>query len=200
MIRAALRRLRADTHGAAMIEFAIVAPVMILLIMGLSELAYESYVQAILTGAMQKAGRDSTIQGNASNSATIDGAVMTMVRAVASSSTYVSSRKSYAQFGNIAPEPYQDNNNNGQYDQASECFTDLNGNGVWDADPGASGQGLANDVVVYKMVVTYPRPFPLMGMLGWAATQTATSTTILKNQPYALQSTATPTQICPPSH
>ncbi|WP_425229895.1 TadE/TadG family type IV pilus assembly protein [Sphingomonas sp.] len=197
-MRALLHRLRGDDRGVTLVEFAIIAPTMILLIMGLCDLTYQSYVQSILTGAMQKAGRDSTIQGASNRTGTLDSAVMATVRSVAQNATYTSTRKSYAQFSNIGPEPFQDNNNNGVYDAATECFTDLNGNNSWDADPGASGQGGANDVVLYSMNVTYPRLFPMAGLMGWPSTVTIGATTVLKNQPYANQAAYTPKQVCPP--
>ena len=197
MTRALLRRLRHDERGVTLIEFAVVAPVMLLLLMGMCDLAYQSYVQAMLSGALQKAGRDSSIQGSANRSAAIDAKVMNAVRAVAANATFTSSRQSYANFGQVAPEPFQDNNNNGQYDKASECFTDVNGNNQWDQDPGSSGQGGANDVVVYKMTATYPRLFPMAGMMGWSSMQSVSAQTILKNQPYANQASYTVKQVCP---
>lgn len=197
MRRPALARLRRDRRGVTAIEFAFVAPVMCLLIMGLCELTYQSYVQVILTGALQKAGRDSTIQGAANRSAALDASVMGMVRQVAKTATFTSTRKSYAQFSNIRAEVYQDNNRNGVYDRASECFTDVNGNNSWDVDPGLAGQGGANDVVLYTVKVTYPRLFPLYGMLGWTANQTIAASTVLKNQPYANQASFTAKQVCP---
>ena len=192
-----LARLRRDHRGVTAIEFAFVAPVLCLLIMGLCDLTYQSYVQVILTGALQKAGRDSTIQGASNRTAALDAAVIGMVRQVAKSATYTSTRKSYAQFSYVRPEVFQDNNNNGVYDSASECFTDVNGNGLWDADPGLAGQGGANDVVLYTMTVTYPRLFPLAGMLGWSANQSIGASTVLKNQPYANQNSFTAKQVCP---
>lgn len=196
-MRALLRRLRADARGVTVIEFAFVAPTMCLLLMGLCDLTYQSYVQSILTGALQKAGRDSTIQGATARTTVLDNAVMTMVRNVAKNATYTSSRKSYASFSSIAPEVFQDNNGNGVYDQPTECFTDINGNSLWDADPGTTGQGGANDVVLYSMRVTYPRLFPLAGMLGWPSTQTVAASTVLKNQPFANQASYTAKQVCP---
>ena len=62
---ASLFGIRRDRRGVTVVEFALVAPVMLLMIMGLGELAYEGYVESVLTGAVQKAGRDSTIQGAA---------------------------------------------------------------------------------------------------------------------------------------
>lgn len=69
-----------------------------------------------------------------------------------------------------------------------ECFDDVNGNKQWDADPGrVQSQGGANDVTRYTMTVTYPRLFPVSGLLGLPPTQTITSETLLKNQPYKTQ-------------
>ena len=191
-------------------EFAIVTPVMLTLIMGLGELAYQGYVQSVLTGAIQKAGRDSTIQGAGTQTTQIDAKVITQLSSLASgwtqdcsgsppagSRTYCSTRKSYATFGSVAPEPYTDSNGNGQYDAASECFTDINGNGVWDADPGISGQGGASDVAVYTMTITYPRLFPVFKMIGIPTAVTLNAVTTLKNQPWASQNSYTPVQICP---
>jgi len=197
MTRALFRRLRHDRRGVTAIEFAIVAPVMCTLLMGLCEVAYQAYVQSMLTGAIQKAGRDSTIQGSSNKTAAIDANVMKMVRGVAKNATYTSTRKSYAQFSKLKPEAFQDNNNNATYDQATECFTDVNGNSAWDADPGIAGQGGASDVVLYSMEVSYQRLFPVFGVLGWDSTARLGATTILKNQPYAQQNVATERQICP---
>lgn len=199
MSRALRFRINRDTRGATIIEFAIVCPVMLLLIMGLSDLCYEGYIQAVLAGSMQKAGRDSTIQGNdtAASGMAIDQKVMTTVRVIAKNATYVSSRKSYAAFGAIAPESFQDNNTNNSYDAASECFTDVNGNRKWDVDPGANGQGGAGDVVVYTITISYQRLFPLATLAGLSQTVNLSATTLLKNQPYKAQTAYSPTLVCP---
>ncbi|MEA1083132.1 TadE/TadG family type IV pilus assembly protein [Sphingomonas sp. CD22] len=198
-MRRRLRTLAADARGATIIEFAMVVPVMLLLIMGLGDIAYQAYLQAVLTGAVQKAGRDGTIQNNASANAgtTLDQRVMSQVVGVARTATGTSSRKSFGQFGYIAAEPFQDNNNNGVYDAATECFTDVNGNGTRDLDPGIAGQGGANDVVVYTMTVQFSRLFPLAKMIGWPQRATISATTILKNQPYATQAGPTAQLVCP---
>ena len=191
------RSLHRDETGVTAIEFAFIAPVMCLLLMGLCDLTYQGYVQAILTGAIQKAGRDSTIQGSTSRTTQLDNAVMTQVRHVARQATFTSSRKNYAQFSQIKPEVFRDLNNNNQYDQAFDCFTDVNGNKVWDSDPGLQGQGGANDVVLYTVTVTYPRLFPMYGLIGWSTNQTIAASTVLKNQPYADQNAFVPEEICP---
>lgn len=194
-MRRLLRRLLGDERGATLVEFGFVVPLMVLVIMGLGEILYQEYAQSILTGALQKAGRDSTIQGAANSTSAIDAKVMAMVTTVLHNATGVSTRKSYNTFSQVAPEPFTDTNGNGLRD-TGECYTDQNANGVWDADPGQAGQGGASDVTLYSMTVTYPRLFPMAGLLGWSSNGTLTATTLLKNQPYASQTVATPVTKC----
>lgn len=191
----ALRRLDRDDRGATIIEFAIVLPVMLITILGLSDIAYREYVTSILEGAMQKAARDSTLQGGAQQTVQLDQTVMKVVQTVAKNATFVSSRLSYSNFSNIKPERFTDSNGNGIRDPG-ECYDDVNGNGQWDSDPGIAGQGGANDAVLYQMTITYPRIFPMAKLMGWGSTQQISSTTLLKNQPYASQSVPTVVTLC----
>jgi Flp pilus assembly protein TadG len=187
-----------DDRGATIVEFALILPVMLTLIMGLGELTYQGYVQSVLTGAMQKAGRDSAIQG--ASSSVIDAQVLVTVQRVAGRATLSPApvRKSYSQFGYINGEPFTDTADttskwhDGICDN-SEPFLDTNGNGIWDADVSTGGQGGANDVTVYTVSITYPRLFPVASWFGWSSTEKLTATTVLKNQPYATQTVATTT-------
>ncbi|HWU04676.1 MAG TPA: TadE family protein [Novosphingobium sp.] len=194
--RQGAQALLRETAGAALVEFAMVLPVMLLAGMGLCELAYESYMQAVLAGSVDQAGRNGTIQG--ASSATIDASVLSAVQTINGKTAFASgypTRKSYADFGYVAPEPFVDANLNGVHD-AGECYTDVNGNNVWDADPGTTGMGGASDTVVYTVVITFPRPFPMPSLLGWSATARMSATTILKNQPYAGQNSPTLNTVC----
>lgn len=191
-----MRRLAHDSRGVAAVEFALVIPTFLLLVMGLCDLGYQAYIQSVLIGAVHKAGRDGTIQG--ATATAIDASVLNQVRAVVPRADFAAgspTRKSYAKFGEIKPEPFVDLDNDGIHD-VGECFTDINDNGNWDTDPGNSGQGGAGDAVVYTVAVTYPRLFPLGSWLGWGANQTLTATTTLKNQPYALQQSVTYGTVC----
>jgi Flp pilus assembly protein TadG len=190
-----IRKLYRDRRGVTLVEFAIIAPVMLLMLMGMGDMLYQTYTQSILNGELQKAARDSGIEGGATSTATIDAKVETMVKKIAPNATFTSTRKSYDTFSEVAPEPFTDTNGNGVRDPG-ECFTDENGNGTWDQDPGAAGQGGASAVTVYTMTATYPRLFPVAGLLGWPTTQTVSATTLLKNQPYATQTTTTNTTVC----
>jgi Flp pilus assembly protein TadG len=204
-----LTTLARDTRGATIVEFAFVAPVMCVLLMGLCDLAYQVYAQSIVNGVVQKAGRDSTVQGanDSASTAAIDAKAAASLRVISKTlvndcsgnastvATYCVTRKNYDQFSDVRAEPFTDTNGNGIRDPG-ECYTDINGNNAWDADPGTDGQGGANDVTLYTMTVNYPRLFPVAGLLGWTKTNTITASTLLKNQPYATQSVVTAKQVC----
>lgn len=201
-MRRLLSRLRRAQRGATIVEFALIAPVMLVMLMGLMEVCYESYVQSILNGAIRKAGRDAGIQDGEKNWATIDQIVLTQVQRVAASATIVNSvHQSYSSFSKVqVPEPYTDSNKNGKYDAASECFTDVNGNNIWDSDQGAANdQGGASDVAVYTLTIKYLRPFPLAKFIGLSTFGNMTAQTIMRNQPYTAQSINSPKTCCPGS-
>lgn len=190
-----LARLRGDRRGVTVVEFAIVVPVMMTLLLGLSDLLYQAYVQSILDGAMIKAGRDSALESNAQDQAALDGKVKAMVSLLGPNMTFTPERRSYAAFALVKPEAFTDTNRNGRRD-AGECFDDVNGNKLWDSDPGRAAQGGANDVTRYTMTVEYPRLFPISALFGWSATNKVTATTLLKNQPYRTQDAPEVKSIC----
>lgn len=196
MIAALFRRLRTDARGVTVIEFALVTPVLAVLMLGMFDLMYQRYIQSVLDGALIKAGRDSAIESNASEKAgdAMDATVQRLVRTVAVNAKFQSQRLSYASFGLVKPEPFTDRDGDGVRDP-KECFDDINGNGVWDADPGVKSQGGANDVTKYTMWVTYPRLFAASAFFG-SATKTISSTTILKNQPYRVQQKTEVKSVC----
>lgn len=179
--------LSRQNDGATVVEFAIIAPIMLVLTMGMLELGYQAYVQTMLEGALNKAGRDSTLESGAAKAAEIDSAVQATVQGISRQATFTSTRKSYRSFSRIGlAEEFTDTNANGSHD-SGECFVDTNGNGQWDAEQGADGQGGADDIVSYKMTVRYPLLFPLGKLLGWPSHRDISATTILRNQPFGAQ-------------
>lgn len=191
------RRLAKDHRGVTVVEFAIIAPVMCLMMMGLGDMLYQMYAKELLDGAIQKAARDSAIQGGGQRTAEIDAEVMEMMSTImprptpscASSpaaGTFCATRRSYAVFSAAGPEPFTDDNNNGQRDPG-ECYQDLNSSNNWEAvgSSGSTGQGGANDVTLYTIRLTYARIFPVPQLLGWNTNNTIAAQAFLKNQPYA---------------
>lgn len=183
-----LRRLGRDQQGVTIIEFALIAPALMVLLLGLFDLGYNMYTNEMLQGAIQRAARGSTIEGADKKEATLDAIVTSEVHSVAANATLTFDRKSYASFARVGrPEDYTDGNANGVCDNG-EPFEDANGNGKWDLDPGAKGFGGARDAVLYTVTVKYPRLVPIGAFLpGQNKDFTLKSTTVLRNQPYGAQ-------------
>lgn len=182
-----LRRLLDDETGVTVVEFALISPVLLIMLMGLYDVGYQLYAGAVLQGAIQKAGRDSTIEGAASTTAAIDQIVSDQVKRVVPNATMSFTRKSYATFSTVGkPEDWTDTNANGTCDN-NEPYEDVNGNKAWDSDRGKTGQGGAKDAVVYTVTVTYPRPLAIGGLLGFSNNVTLKTETVLRNQPYGIQ-------------
>jgi Flp pilus assembly protein TadG len=183
----ALRRiaeLRADCDGSALLEFAFTAPLWIALVMGTLDLGQLAYAKSVLDGATQDAARNASLETG--DTTTADALVSSQVRRIAPQATVVSSRVSYYDFSDIGrPEKWQDTNADGSCDN-NENYTDENGNGQWDEDVGSSGNGGADDVVMYTVTVTYKRLF-MMPITPGLANRTITATAVRKNQPFANQ-------------
>lgn len=188
------RRLRSEQRGATLVEFALVATPMIVMMMGMFDLGFREYVTIQLQAALDQSARQVTI-GTTTTLATITASVTTQVRTILPGATVAVVASSYDTFSYVGkPEPITtDTAPVGSYN-TGDCFTDLNGNGAWDSDSGLSGTGGSDDIVYYTATVTYPQLLPMKQLLGWSATETVKSTTMMKNQPYASQ--ADPATVC----
>lgn len=184
-LKTLLCRLRGDREGVTLIEFALVGPVLILMIMGLFDIAHTQYSSSVLHGAMQKAGRDLTLESALSRQGTIDALVTSQIEPLMPNGSEITLEKqSHFDFSDVAqPEEFTDQNSDGRCNN-NEPYVDTNDNGSWDADRGRSGIGGARDVVLYTAVVTYPRIFPLYGLAGMSQDVTIEASTVLRNQPF----------------
>jgi len=184
-------------RGVSAIEFALIAPVFLTLLLGTFDVGHTMYVRGILSGAIQDAGRDAGLESGANTVSAIDTYVAKQLKATAPQGAVLTTRKNYQSFMDAGkPEDFVDANANLVYDP-EECFTDANGNEQWDPDKGLAGQGGADDVVVYTATLTYDRIVPLGGFLGWDDTNTISASTVLRNQPFADQAARQEVQICP---
>jgi len=192
MTAARLRQLagsaRRDDAGATIVEFGLILPVMVLLIMGAFDVGHTLYATTTLQGAVQKATRDSSLEtASLAQQAIIDARVTQQVKFLAANANITITRRNYRSFtaATQVMEQFTDSNNNGICDN-NEPYDDDNRNGTRD-QAGTSGQGSAKDSVLYTVVATYPRMFPLARMIGLAPTTTVRASTILNNQPYGDQ-------------
>lgn len=180
-----VRRLRVSEHGSAVIEFAVAAPVLLLLLIGIYDMAHRAYLTAILHGAVEEASRQNGLE--IADTAKADAYVTAMVQRVAPGAEVKFKRSSYYDFADIKrAEAWNDKNSNGKCDNG-ETYTDENRNGQWDADVGTSDNGGGNDVVLYTATVTYTPVFIVPFLPNSTAQRTLAASTVRKNQPYQLQ-------------
>lgn len=184
--------LAGDSRGVTIVEFAIVAPVLLFMLVGMFDIGHTLYVTSVLQGVVQKAGRDSSLENgvNAATQEAVDTIVKSQVMKLNNSAKIDITRRFYKSFDAASaarPEDFTDVNldhicNDG------EPFEDANDNNIWDKDGAADGQGGAKDSVVYSVHVSYPRLFPLDKFMNVPETVNITARTIMNNQPYGDQS------------
>lgn len=209
MTRAAIlpRRLAAigsDSRGATLVEFAFVAPVLGLVLLGAFDVAHTLYMRGVLQGVVQKVARDSSLESGteAEQQAKLDGRVSKQVKQLAKDAEITFTRRFYRTFSEAAAaraEIWTDLDDDGICNN-SEPYEDANHNNTWDRDGGNAGQGGAKDATVYTVTVTHQRFFPIYNIIGGSNTTTIRASTVLRNQPYSDQGTYDPPVVrnCPP--
>ena len=189
-----LKRLYRNQAGAAIVEFALVAPTMVVMMMGVFELGHTMYVQSVVNGAMQEAGRDSTVER--AHLANIEKQVRRRVGPVAPGAEFEFKRAFHQRYASVnRKEPFTDLDGNGKCNEG-EPYEDLNGNGIRDTASGRDGQGNARDVVVFQVDVEYDRLFPMPTLAGWSKENTVVGRTLLRNQPFSQQDRSVSVENC----
>ena len=178
-------RLRRDAAGVTIVEFALVAPVFLLMLMGMLDAAQMVYGKSLLNGAVEAAARSSSLEAGDTSAA--DALVNARIKSVLPGVTVTSERVSYFDFADIGrAEQWNDADANGACNDG-EAYTDENGSGNWDREIGVSGNGGANDVVIYTVTARYAPVFKIPYMPAMWNERVLTSTAVRKNQPYATQ-------------
>jgi len=173
-------RLLHGQRGATATEFALVSPILLLLMLAMLDLGFKQYMASQLQGSLDQAARTVTV-GGVSASAVSD-FVSTRIHQIVPGATVTVTTKNYDDFASVGkPEPITtDTAPIGTYN-TGDCFLDENGNGVWDSDSGGSGAGGSDDIVYYTAVATYPALLPLGRLLGWPSTVTVQGSMMMRN-------------------
>ena len=200
-----VRDLSGSEDGVTIIEFALLLPAFLVMLLGALDVGHTLYMQSVVQGTVQKAARDGTLETSAGNISTprdlIDEVIISQIKQLHNHAEVTISRRFYRTFTDAAAaqaEPFTDSssgpNANGICD-AGETYLDNNNNGTWDADGGnAVNAAGARDNVVFSVAVTYPRLFPIDKLIGGNGSTEVIATTVLANQPYGDQGTdGTPT-------
>lgn len=199
--RRSLRRILTDQGGITVVEFAVVAPVFLMMLMAVWDIGFLVYTKAVLQGAVEEGARRASLENT--QWTTIKDRVnkqVTAVIPVGNAQTDISfdfDPKYYANYNDVElPEDFTDKDGDNVRDP-DECFVDRNANGIYDTDVGLAGRGGAQDVVSISAQVKYKRIFPLWSMLGQEQTHTIHATTYLRNQPFSAQAARVGVKICP---
>lgn len=182
---APMQRLVSDNRGVTAVEFALVAPVLCVMLLGVCDIAHTQYTSSMLNGAMQKAARDVTLENANSRLVNIDARVRAQVETVMpNNATITVEQLSHFDFADVAEAEEFTDQNGDDICNNNEPFIDSNRNGSWDADRGEDGIGGARDVVLYTTTVTYPRLFPMHGLIGLRPNVELSASTVLRRQPF----------------
>lgn len=177
-------RLTECQRGAAMVEFALIAPVFLLLVLGGLDISHTMYVRSVLTGQLQKASRDLSLEDASADSRqdAIETSVRNAVGNVMPGALVTLTPTAYRDYSNVGNgEEFNDGNHNGVCDN-NEGFVDNNRNGKRDLDSATEGRGGAKDVVMLSAKVTYDH-LPLVAMFTGGKQVELTAKTLLRNQP-----------------
>ncbi|PCI32717.1 MAG: hypothetical protein COB54_06375 [Alphaproteobacteria bacterium] len=188
-LRNVFRLLARQQKGAAAVEYALVLPVFLTMTMGGFELGRIYMVNASLEGAVSEATR-TAMTGNLpeaynTRSDYIEHIVLSNLKDVNITSGITVSMKVYESFSDIGdPEPYVDQNGNGNYD-VGECYSDINANTSWDSDMGSSGAGGEENIMVMTVDVNLPYMTSYMiSMMGGKETINLSASTVVRNEPF----------------
>lgn len=184
-----MRRLGPDQRGIAAVEFAMIAPVMILMICGFMEYAHVSSARTTLEAATMRAARavaasDCPSQRQGIMLGIVQNAMSTIPAASGTQVQVVT--KSYSdQFRDVGePEPFNDANSNGRWDPG-ETYTDINGNGQHDNDMGRVGSiGGAGQVVSYTATFQVASLFGFISRIyNGGQPYRIQASTVIRNEP-----------------
>jgi Flp pilus assembly pilin Flp len=189
-----MKRFLRCEDGTAVMEFGLIAPVAVMMMLGTMDVGYSYYVRSVLDGAMQNVARDSTLEGatTSAQQTVMHKRISDTVHAISPSAELVPSRRYYKTFSAAAAakaEEIIETQKNFLCEVANgESYIDANNNGTFDRDGGDQGQGGAQDVVIIRYRVSFPRLFPMGALIGLPDKVEINSNSILANQPYGEQS------------
>ncbi|MDX1974289.1 MAG: TadE family protein [Rickettsiales bacterium] len=175
-----------NNEGTTAIEFAMVAPVLLLMIMGIVEYSLMMFTLSVMEAATSYSARYGKTGYTASGSTRVEqitNNIISRTGGMLDPQLLDIDTLVYKGFDKVGQsEPYTDTNGNHTYNMG-EPYTDSNGNGQWDIDIGIVGLGSGGDVVMYK--VSYP--WPIMTPLAQAIIGNSivlTTRMVVRNEPF----------------
>nr|WP_281393015.1 TadE/TadG family type IV pilus assembly protein [Sphingomonas xinjiangensis] len=166
------------------VEFGILTPVFLLLLMGSFDMAYSVYVRSVTLGAVETLTRAITVEGVDESAA--ESQLRSNILTVSPAADIQVQRGSVSRFGQMgAMEPITvDRTSNGALD-IGDCWLDIdedNNRNV--VTLGKNSIGGADDVVRYDVSAKFDRLFPIWSLFNQPSQTTVAVSTMVRRQPF----------------
>ncbi len=173
--------------GVTALEFAMIAPVFLLIVTGIIEFAMIMFTTTVMesaTNSTSRMGKTGYNTAGLTRQQSIIASVANRTAGLLDASKITVTSKVYTDFASVGkPEPCISPTTPPCPGVAGVNYNDINGNGTWDSDMGAAGLGSQGDVVVYSVSYPWPIMSPLMvPLLGSIYTITVRS--VVRNEPF----------------
>lgn len=181
-------RVTRDEEGSPAVEFALAAPVLLLVMAAIIEFGMIVLVTVLMEGGLREAARWG-ITGQTPEDGDRGAHILEVVadRTLGLVDVTKATVKiiAYPTFDDVGRgEDFVDGNGNGTYD-SGETFKDCNGNGKRDEDRGKSDAGGSGDVVVYQIDYDWPLLTGLMApLIGKEGKFHVQASGIVRNEPW----------------
>ncbi|HYN38213.1 MAG TPA: TadE/TadG family type IV pilus assembly protein [Rhodospirillales bacterium] len=194
------RALGRDDAGSPAIEFALAAPIFLLVAAAFVDFGIYMLVQVLIESSLRDAARygiTGQTPANGDRLAEMLGILERGTHGLVDVDQIELTIQAYPTFSDVgAGEDFVDGNSNGVYD-LGETFKDCNGNGARDADRGTGGTGNSGDVVSYRIDYDWPMwtgmLTPLIGHAGKLHIQASTA---VRNEPWDADSAGRTPRSC----
>ncbi|MGZ9076677.1 MAG: TadE/TadG family type IV pilus assembly protein [Burkholderiaceae bacterium] len=181
-------RVAANEAGSPAVEFALGAPVLLLVMTAIVEFGMIMFVTVLMEGGLREAARYG-ITGQTPADGTRAAQIMAIVADrtlglvdIGKAAISITAYPTFDDVGN--GEDFIDGNKNEKYD-SGETYKDCNGNNKRDEDRGKSDAGSAGDVVVYRFEYDWPLLTSLMGpIIGKDGKFHVEANAIMRNEPW----------------
>ena len=186
--RCKLEHFRRDEQGSTLMEFALGAPILAMVMIASMEFGIVMLTNTLMESSLREASRFG-ITGQQLTGQTrleriieiIDERTLGLVD-MSEADVQILVYPSFSDVGR--GEDYVDGNANGQYDPG-ETFTDENGNGLWDSDVGNAGSGESGDIVAYRMRYDWYTMTPFAGhFVGNDGVLQLNASIVVRNEPW----------------
>lgn len=177
-----------DERGVAALEFAMVSPVFIIIVLAILEFSSAYFTQQVMENVsynITRLAKTGFVQAGMTQEETVMNMLNQRLSGLVAPEDINIDSRTYEEFSDIDQnEPFVDADNNGVRDEG-ENYTDTNGNGEYDGALSITGYGQAGQITVYQVTVPWRVMTPVLGNLaGEDGEITLTSHIVVRNEPY----------------